>query len=114
MKKLMKHRIVLIIALLAVTITAQADKKQDEYKAFAESIRKEIWALKLPEFEQTTVPDRYKDRSAVILAAHSRLEVTKKTRLSIGSFLLNSGLTNRGDLPQPLPRTGGHTRQSLA
>lgn len=95
MKKLMKHRIVLIIALLAVTITAQADKKQDEYKAFAESIRKEIWALKLPEFEQTTVPDRYKDRSAVILAAHSRLEVTKKTRLSIGSFLLNSGLTNR-------------------
>ena len=47
-----------------------------KYKLFAEETRKEVWALELPEFANTAVPEKYKDESAVILAAHSRLEVT--------------------------------------
>lgn len=43
--------------------------------------------MKLPEFTNTAVPDKYKDESAVILAAHSRLEITKKTRFNVGAFL---------------------------
>ena len=60
---------------------------KEKYKLFAEETRKEVWALELPEFANTAVPEKYKDESAVILAAHSRLEVTKKTRFNVGAFL---------------------------
>lgn len=86
--------LLMVLFLSTVSSTVRADKK-DDYKQFAEQTRKEVWALPLPDFEQTAVPAQYTDRSAVILAAHSRLEVTKKTRVSIGSFLLHSGITNR-------------------
>ena len=66
-----------VLALLLTTPNANADDKE-KYKLFAEETRKEVWALKLPEFTNTAVPDKYKDESAVILAAHSRLEITKK------------------------------------
>ncbi len=54
-----------------------ADDKE-KYKLFAEETRKEVWALELPEFANTAIPEKYKDESAVILAAHSRLEITQK------------------------------------
>lgn len=66
-----------VLALLLTTPNANADDKE-KYKLFAEETRKEVWALKLPEFTNTAVPDKYKDESAVILAAHSRLEITKR------------------------------------
>ena len=75
-----------VLALLLTTPNANADDKE-KYKLFAEETRKEVWALKLPEFTNTAVPDKYKDESAVILAAHSRLEITKKTRFNVGAFL---------------------------
>ena len=75
-----------LLALLLVAPQANADDKE-KYKLFAEETRKVVWALELPEFANTTVPDKYKDESAVILAAHSRLEVTKKTRFNVGAFL---------------------------
>lgn len=59
-----------VLALLLTTPNANADDKE-KYKLFAEETRKEVWALKLPEFTNTAVPDKYKDESAVILAAHS-------------------------------------------
>ena len=69
-----------VLALLLTTPNANADDKE-KYKLFAEETeKKEVWALKLPEFTNTAVPDKYKDESAVIMAAHSRLEITKKTR----------------------------------
>ena len=75
-----------VLALLLTTPNANADDKE-KYKLFAEETRKEVWALKLPEFTNTAVPDKYKDESAVILAAHSRLEITKKARFNVGAFL---------------------------
>ena len=75
-----------VLALLFITPNANADDKE-KYKLFAEETRKEVWALELPEFTNTAVPEKYKDESAVILAAHSRLEVTKKTRFNVGAFL---------------------------
>lgn len=75
-----------VLALLFITPNANADDKE-KYKLFAEETRKEVWALELPEFTSTAVPEKYKDESAVILAAHSRLEVTKKTRFNVGAFL---------------------------
>ena len=53
-----------VLALLLTTPNANADDKE-KYKLFAEETRKEVWALKLPEFTNTAVPDKYKDESAV-------------------------------------------------
>lgn len=75
-----------LLALLLVAPRANADDKE-KYRLFAEETRKAVWALELPEFANPAVPDKYKDESAVILAAHSRLEVTKKTRFNVGAFL---------------------------
>lgn len=75
-----------VLALLLASPNVNADDKE-KYKLFAEETRKEVWALELPEFANTAVPEKYKDESAVILAAHSRLEVTKKTRFNVGAFL---------------------------
>ena len=58
-----------VLALLLASPNANADDKE-KYKLFAEETRKEIWALELPEFANTAVPEKYKDESAVILAAH--------------------------------------------
>ena len=52
-----------VLALLLTTPNANADDKE-KYKLFAEETRKEVWALKLPEFTNTAVPDKYKDESA--------------------------------------------------
>ena len=49
-----------VLALLLTTPNANADDKE-KYKLFAEETRKEVWALKLPEFTNTAVPDKYKD-----------------------------------------------------
>ena len=75
-----------VLALLLASPNANADDTE-KYKLFAEETRKEVWALELPEFANTAIPEKYKDESAVILAAHSRLEVTKKTRFNVGAFL---------------------------
>jgi len=41
-----------VLALLLTTPNANADDKE-KYKLFAEETRKEVWALKLPEFTNT-------------------------------------------------------------
>lgn len=74
-----------VLALLFITPNANADAKE-KYKLFAEETRKEVWALELPEFTNTAVPEKYKDESAVILAAHSRLEVTKRPVSTLAPF----------------------------
>ena len=74
-----------LLTLLLVAVGAKADDVE-KYKAFAEETRQAVWALDLPEFANATAPAKYKDESAVILAAHSRLEITKKTRFNAGAF----------------------------
>ena len=48
-----------VLALLLTTPNANADDKE-KYKLFAEETRKEVWALKLPEFTNTAIPDNIK------------------------------------------------------
>ncbi len=83
-----------IFFLLLIASVVRADDRE-KYKAFAEEIRKEVWALQLPAFQQRQVPTVYQEESAVILAAHSRLEIDKRTRFALGSFLAGTGSTNR-------------------
>lgn len=76
----------MMVSLLVISSTVRADDRE-KYKAYAEEVRKEVWALDLPAFRNPTVPEKYKQESAVVLAAHSRVEVSKKTRFNVGAFI---------------------------
>ncbi len=51
------------------------------YEGVYRILTNEVWSLNLPDFKNMTVPGKYRNEPAVILAAHSRLEVTRKTKL---------------------------------
>lgn len=56
-----------------------ADKTSD-YKEYAARVRAEVWADSLPQFiNPPEVPDRFRNESAIILAAHKDIFAKKKT-----------------------------------
>lgn len=61
---------------------------QKDYKAYAEEMRKTVWAQDgLPEFKNYKCPAKYKNESAVILAAYDELLLDQKSKLK--TFALN-------------------------
>ncbi len=71
----------LLLLMLLATSGLNAQKEEDKYAALVSEVRNEVWSLNLPDFKNMTVPEKYRNEPAVILAAHSRLEVTRKTKL---------------------------------
>lgn len=84
-----KHLLLLgVFTLILTTIQLKADN-DDKYTAFAKEIRQEVWSQNLPEFKNTTVPEKYKNESAIILAAYNQLEITRihKFNLNEAGFM---------------------------
>lgn len=74
------------ICLMAVLPVKAFDSK--DYKAYAEEMRKTVWAQEgLPEFKNYKCPDKYKNESAVILAAYDEMMLDQKSKLK--TFALN-------------------------
>ena len=94
----------LLLLMLLATSGLNAQKEEDKYAALVSEVRNEVWSLNLPDFKNMTVPEKYRNEPAVILAAHSRLEVTRKTKLDWWGM----GLTTTDNLPQHLPPNGIH------
>lgn len=60
----------------------------EDYKAYAAEVRKTVWAQEgLPEFTNYKCPEKYKNESAVILAAYDEMLLDQKSRLK--TFGLN-------------------------
>lgn len=80
----MKKNLLLLgaFALILTTLQVKADDG-DKYAAFAKEIRREVWSQDLPEFKNTTIPEKYKNESAVILAAYSQLKITQKYKFDL-------------------------------
>lgn len=75
----MKKTIISIILTAACSIQALADKASD-YKEYSARVRAEVWADSLPQFiTPPAVPEKYKNESAVVLAAHKDISAKKKT-----------------------------------
>ncbi|MCS2442847.1 hypothetical protein NXX09_22525 [Bacteroides uniformis] len=95
----------LLLLMLLATSGLNAQKEEDKYAALVSEVRNEVWSLNLPDFKNMTVPEKYRNEPAVILAAHSRPEVTRKTKLD----LVGNGIDQTTDnLPQHLPPNGIH------
>jgi len=62
-------KITFVLLLICTGLTAMAQSRQErEYQEDAEEIKKEIWNGKDAAFNATTVPDKYNNESAVIIA----------------------------------------------
>lgn len=85
MGKHLKKSLLIAIALLLNSVAMLA---ADEYNEMATIVKTTVWGWNNPEFKNYTVPDKYKDESAVLLAVREEIYANRKTnfRLSSVSF----------------------------
>ena len=84
MQTITTHRRMLLGILLLLAVRAGAFDQKD-YKAYAETVRQEVWGMDLPEFRHPKPTDRFADQSAVILAAYDEYDVTKRDKFNFFS-----------------------------
>ena len=84
---------ILLVQLLALSVNA--DEKAD-YLKLAQKVRQEVWSSTPADFQKRTVPDRYKNASAVILSYYRELS-TDYYRKATADLVLNLRLTRQID-----------------
>lgn len=96
MGKIKVIRVVFSILLVQLfTLSVNADEKAD-YLKLAQKVRQEVWSSTPADFQKRTVPDRYKNTSAVILSYYRELS-TDYYRKATADLVLNLRLTRQID-----------------
>ena len=96
MGKIKVIRVVFSILLVQLlTLSVNADEKAD-YLKLAQKVRQEVWSSTPADFQKRTVPDRYKNVSAVILSYYRELS-TDYYRKATADLVLNLRLTRQID-----------------
>ena len=96
MGKIKVIRVVFTILLVQLlTLSVNADEKAD-YLKLAQKVRQEVWSSTPADFQKRTVPDRYKNVSAVILSYYRELS-TDYYRKATADLVLNLRLTRQID-----------------
>lgn len=96
MGKIKVIRVVFSILLVQLlTLSLNADEKAD-YLKLAQKVRQEVWSSTPADFQKRTVPDRYKNASAVILSYYRELS-TDYYRKATADLVLNLRLTRQID-----------------
>ena len=96
MGKINVIRVVFSILLVQLfTLSVNADEKAD-YLKLAQKVRQEVWSSTPADFQKRTVPDRYKNASAVILSYYRELS-TDYYRKATADLVLNLRLTRQID-----------------
>lgn len=85
------NRLLSFIILAAVCITSAASGKTDKYKALADTVREQVWAMDIPEFNDFSRqhPD-FDNRSAVVVAAYREICAKKKTGIAFNVDMLTN------------------------
>lgn len=91
---MIKNLMLVLLLVLTGTATAKADQLE-KYKAFADSTRRQVWAMDLPRFKYTKIPAKFKDESAVIVASYRDISVAQKSRLDAVALISLSFKTAR-------------------
>lgn len=90
------HAILTLLFLLAASHLNAQTKEEEKYAALVQEIRNEVWSMNLPDFKNTTVPEKYKNEPAVVLAAYEQLELIRKTKFDwSGAALTKQQITYR-------------------
>lgn len=96
MGKIKVIRVVFSILLVQLlTLSVNADEKAD-YLKLAQKVRQEVWSSTPADFQKRTVPDRYKNASAVILSYYRELSTDYYCKAT-ADLVLNLRLTRQID-----------------
>lgn len=87
------NRIIAFLLMFAVCLLALADDSQ-KYREYADTIRTQVWEMDLPAFKSPASADKYRDESAVILAAYRGINAKKKTGIAFNVAMLTNILTS--------------------
>lgn len=113
MNRVSKMRVCLCTLLLIGTTCVYADKLE-KYKAFADTIRKNVWAMDLPQFKNTNIPSKYKNESAVIVASYRDVSVAQKSHLNLLTVINLSFKMKRNIISSDLNRVCIHINDQAA
>ena len=91
----MKNIVLFLSAFTALVVhdhkaSAQIANNLD-YAQHAATIRKEVWAWKMPEFERRDIPDEYADASSVILASHNEIIAKSRKKIRFTAETISAG-----------------------
>ena len=93
----MKKQLAMLLLVL-LSLPAMAFDN-DDYLKYVQKVKEEVWGKDLPQFNNRTVPARYKNESAVVMAFYEELTVDKGTSfnfLELGVTANNSRTTQDG------------------
>lgn len=77
----MRKTILIIIALIAVSCELLASS-ETKYRKYASEIELQVWNMDLPQFRNSTIPEKYRDAKAVILAEYDSIEYRRVQRFA--------------------------------
>ena len=80
MKKLLT---LLLLAIIALPTLAFDD---NDYQKFVKEVKEDVWKKDLPQFKNRTVPEQYKNESAVILARYEELSIDLSKKFNFFAF----------------------------
>lgn len=83
----MKKLFVMLLAVALTAIAASADEAS-RYRAFADTLRAEVFSTELPAFRLKEIPQKYSKESAVIKAIYQSVEARKRTGVGVGVGIL--------------------------
>ena len=90
----MKQTILAFIAVLLCTLITHADDSA-KYRAFADTVRSEVFATDLPSFAVKDIPSKYAGESAVIKSVYESVEARKKTGMGVGVGIMGLPMVSR-------------------
>lgn len=76
-------RNVKLIGFILIAFACSINAQDAKYEKLASIVRDSVWAWTMSEFQTTTVPDEYKNESAVILAHHTDISASGKVKFNL-------------------------------
>ena len=78
----MRKQFVLFTFLLLGIVAMHADSMA-EYRAFADTVRADVYSMDLPAFKVRDIPEKYRNESAVYKAIYENFDAKKKTGVGV-------------------------------
>ncbi len=79
----MIRKILLITAVLLGAAGAMRADDMAEYRAFADTVRADVYSMDLPAFKVREIPEKYRNESAVYKAIYENFDAKKKTGVGV-------------------------------
>ncbi len=96
-KRFTKMMAAVCAAVLALFSSAVKAENDADYRKYADGVRKEVYAMPMPEFSNPKIPDELKNKSSVVMARYTDVSVGKQLKLAFnfGISLSNDVLLTR-------------------